>query len=128
MDVRIYQKLKKPDIKIAGLVHTRLLVHWLVSPSRNEFSFVHLLLHCRKKLSIQYYHRKWETHLRVFSRTLADGSSKNEIRQKMKIRDAWAWKEVKRARKNEVPKAEIIAQAYLPHGSKRPEYVDEFPN
>ena len=30
--------------------------------------------------------------------------------------------------KNEVPKALIIAQAYLPPGSLRPETVDEFSN
>ena len=32
-----------------SLVDTGLLVHWLVLPSRTEFSFVHLRLHCQKK-------------------------------------------------------------------------------
>ena len=34
----------------------------------------------------------------------------------------------KAGRKNEVPKASTIAQAYLLPGSLRPETVDEFPN
>ena len=43
----------------------------------------------------------------MFFKTLAHGNSKNEIRQKEKKirRDAWAWKEIKRTRKNEVTKA-----------------------
>ena len=36
--------------------------------------------------------------------------------------------ESKTGTKNEVPKAETIAQSYLPSGSLRPETVDEFPN
>ena len=65
-----------------------------------------------------------------FPQTLAHGNSKNEMTEKEKKirRDAWAWKEVKRAGNNEVPKAQTIAQADLPPGSLRPETVDEFPN
>ena len=46
----------------------------------------------------------------MFSQTLAHGNSKNEIRQirEKKIRrDAWAWKEVKRARKYEAQRPKL---------------------
>ena len=35
--------------KTISLVYTGLLMLWLVSPSRTEFTFVHMQLHCRKK-------------------------------------------------------------------------------
>ena len=66
----------------------------------------------------------------VFPNTCAwEQQERNKTEKEKKIRrDACAWKEVKRARKNAVPKAKTIAQAYLPPGSLRPQTVDEFPN
>ena len=44
---------------------------------------MHLKLHCRKKSrTIKYGCRKWGTHARVFSHTLAQGNRKNEIRRR----------------------------------------------
>ena len=60
---------------------------WLISPSRAEFYFVHVYSCTVGKMSIiQYGYRKWRTHARVFSQTLAHGNSKNEIRQRKRIR------------------------------------------
>ena len=62
----------------------------------------------RKKGTIQYGYRKLGTNAEVFSQTLAHGNRKNEIRQrqtKNSRREAWVWKEVKRALKKEVPMA-----------------------
>ena len=42
--------------------------------------------------SPRYGYRKWGTHARVFSQTLAHGNSKNEIRQRNRQR----WKEERR--------------------------------
>ena len=61
-----------------------------------------------KGSTIQYGYMKWETHARVFFRTLAHGNSSNEIRQikwqtKKVRREAWVWKEVKRGTKERSP-------------------------
>ena len=40
----------------------------------------------KKKRTIQYGYRKYETHERVFSQTLMHGNSKNEIRQRNKMK------------------------------------------
>ena len=40
----------------------------------------------RKKGAIQYGYRKWGTHARVFSQTLAHENSKNEIRKRNRRR------------------------------------------
>ena len=49
---------------------------------------VYILLHQREKRgsTIQYGYRKWGTHARVFSQTLALGNSENEIRQRNRRR------------------------------------------
>ena len=59
----------------------------------NYFSFFAPNTHCalvvelpEKASTIQYGYRKWGTRARVFSQTLAHGNSKNEIRQRNKIR------------------------------------------
>ena len=44
------------------------------------FPIIHCLHRAKKEGTIQYGYRKWGTHARVFSQTLAHGNSKNEIR------------------------------------------------
>ena len=53
-------------------------------PIRVSAGLVQLLLHQREKKlnTFQHSYNKWETHARVFSKTLAHGNRKNEIRQK----------------------------------------------
>ena len=63
----------------------------------------------KKEGTIQYGHRTWGTHARVFSQTLAHGNSKNEIRQWDRRRHTEERREygkkVQRARIKEVPAA-----------------------
>ena len=65
--------------------------NWFTSAS--VFLLSHRILLCagvvalsEKASTIQYGYRKWGTHARVFSQTLAHGNSKNEIRQRKRGR------------------------------------------
>ena len=73
------------------------VVDWLVNlddhTSASVFLLSHRILLCarvvalsEKASTIQYGYRKWVTHARVFSQTLAHGNSKNEIRQRKRGR------------------------------------------
>ena len=65
------------------------LIRWILTATSGRKPIIvsagHVLFSCtkeRKKGStIQYGYRKLGTHARVFSKTLAHGNSKNEIRQ-----------------------------------------------
>ena len=96
------------------ICHLPSLIDWLVYnnwfTSASLFILSHQILLCARVVvlsekasiyTIQYGYSKWGTHARVFLQTLSHGNRKNEIRQRKRNirRDAWAWKEVKRARK-----------------------------
>ena len=85
---------------------------------------VQLLVHQREKKgsTVQYGYRKWGTHARVFSQTLAHGNSKTEIRQ-------WAFRNRQNSKNclfisinvidRQGPSRFMKKNKYLQHGSRK---------
>ena len=77
--------------------------------------------------TIQNGYRKWGTHVREFSQTLAHGNSKNEIRQRDEDKKRRVSMErIKAVQKMKSQRPKLQLRPIFPQGSLRSETVDEF--